>query len=865
MPPVWLLRARVTPPQHLRPLIPRPKAIQSLTRFGDAPIAFVCAPPGYGKSALLEQWTELRCHRGARRAWLTLDDADDADSTLQYLAFAFHVAGLGLPATAFADESAGQPRARRLQTLLGAIERSGDSWVLVIDDLERAHETLIREIVDPLVRLMPRCLALGLGSRRANVVDLSDVADRGLVTSIGPQHLRFDRDDVRLVLGGSANASQVQFVEQQTAGWPALVQIMGEHNLTATTAAQDLSLENSAALSLFFENRILRRMDPACSGLLARLSLLPHFTAEFVDELQGGEGVWRDLELLEGLGILYRASDEHPDALAVRPLFRGWFERRYLASDASEARELQRRASRVFLRRNRHVEAVRMAASTGDAAFLAEVVEACEPVNNWLISGLQALHQLLRWVPEELARTRPRIGYAFLISWVKAGRIKDAQQLYESLERLADDGVRMERALCRSMLAVYRGIPVSHAEIDEMERLMSEFPAFAAVLGAMATTLRCYELQHAGALAEARQAARDCLRYADQADSKYAAFFIYCDLGMISGVEGDAAQAAEHFEEAGRIGHTALRGDERLAVVRDVFRLELEHELNPREIRSLARLQNVCVRLPKLEGWLDVFAAAFRTYSEKLFLAGDLPTALATLSVGIDILREQDIVSFANVLLAQRVFLLALAGKPAEARGELAQLESAMAADRFNDRRSWREMEAFVEASAAVDLTDGTTRSIEMLQRQAQKARATGNVRSELRLCRLLQALADSDEDEALAARIEDLETRYRFTRSACLLEARASHSGSRVPVQTEFFTQRELQVMERVAEGRSDKAIAMELGISAHGIRYHLKRIYAKLNVRGRAEVRAKAVQLGIRPADPDRGDPYQSGSDPS
>jgi LuxR family maltose regulon positive regulatory protein len=831
--------------------------MQFVTRSA-APIALVCAPPGYGKSALLEQWAEHRAREGARRAWLTLDDVDDPDSALLYLAFALHVAGLVLPATIFAAEGASAPRARVLQAVLGAIEQSGASWVLVIDDLDRADAAVIRDVVGPLVRLMPHCLAVGLGTRRADIVDLSDAADRGLIVTVGPQQLQFDREDIRLVLGNSASPAQVQVVEQQTAGWPALVQIFRENNLTAGTGAPDLSLENSVALSAFFESRILRRLDPVCSSLLLRLSLLPYFTTEIVDELQGAGLSWRELELLEGLGILCRASDEHAEALAVRPIFRAWFEQKYLSSNAAEARDLQRRASRIFLRRNCYPDAARLAAATRDAEFLAEIVESCDPLNLWLKQGLPALNQLLRWVPEELARAKPRIGYAFLISWVKIGRIKDAQRLFEQLEPLADASVRVERALCRSMLAVYRGIPVSNAEIDELEQLGAGFPALGPTLGAMAATLRCYELQHAGAFAAARNAARVCLRHASEADSKYAAFFMYCDLGMISGVEGRTGEAFEHFEEADRICHAALRGDERLAVIRDVFRLELEHEMNPREVRSLARLQNVCVRLPRLEGWLDVFAAAFRTYSEKLLLAGDLPTALATLSVGIDILREQEIPSFANVLLAQRVFLLALAGKRSEARSTLAQLESGMAADRFSDCRSWREMEAFMEASGAVDLACGTSESSGMLELQAERARATGNVRSELRLLRLLQALAGADPHFAGSPRIEELESRYGFSRSASLLEARATYSGTSTRGQTEFFTQRELQVMERVADGRSDKTIALELGISAHGVRYHLKRIYAKLNVRRRAEVRDKAIQLGIHRPDAGTDAPY-------
>jgi LuxR family maltose regulon positive regulatory protein len=38
-----------------------------------------------------------------------------------------------------------------------------------------------------------------------------------------------------------------------------------------------------------------------------------------------------------------------------------------------------------------------------------------------------------------------------------------------------------------------------------------------------------------------------------------------------------------------------------------------------------------------------------------------------------------------------------------------------------------------------------------------------------------------------------------------------------------------------------------MDLGITPHGVRYHLKRIYAKLHARDREEARTKAARLGL------------------
>lgn len=60
-----------------------------------------------------------------------------------------------------------------------------------------------------------------------------------------------------------------------------------------------------------------------------------------------------------------------------------------------------------------------------------------------------------------------------------------------------------------------------------------------------------------------------------------------------------------------------------------------------------------------------------------------------------------------------------------------------------------------------------------------------------------------------------------------------AGADGYRVP---EVLTARELQIVALVAEGRPNKQVAAELGISEWTVSTHLRRIYAKLDVDTRA-----------------------------
>jgi DNA-binding NarL/FixJ family response regulator len=63
------------------------------------------------------------------------------------------------------------------------------------------------------------------------------------------------------------------------------------------------------------------------------------------------------------------------------------------------------------------------------------------------------------------------------------------------------------------------------------------------------------------------------------------------------------------------------------------------------------------------------------------------------------------------------------------------------------------------------------------------------------------------------------------------------------VPLE-EHLTPRELDVLEVLAEGLSNRAIAARLQISEHTVKFHVASIFAKL----RAENRTDAVLRGVR-----------------
>jgi len=63
-------------------------------------------------------------------------------------------------------------------------------------------------------------------------------------------------------------------------------------------------------------------------------------------------------------------------------------------------------------------------------------------------------------------------------------------------------------------------------------------------------------------------------------------------------------------------------------------------------------------------------------------------------------------------------------------------------------------------------------------------------------------------------------------------------------------LSQREREVLQRLEE-QKDKQIAADLGLSAHGVRYHLRNLFTKLGAHNRAEAVRRAREMGLVPGD--------------
>lgn len=225
--------ARLIPPRPPTTWITRDRLLARLDAIGSGVVIAIVAPPGFGKSSLVAEWTTTR---GIRAAWLTLDEADNDLPTL----VAHLVAALRRVAPRFGARTLvlvgstpspdpqvlGQAFADDLFDLAGDIR-------MVLDGVHAITSAPSRGFLELLLRYPSPGVSLVITSRQPLEAPIPLLRARGAAIELTCRDLALTPPETGVLLnqaiGFEVPASLVDRLHEQTAGWPALLRILLSH------------------------------------------------------------------------------------------------------------------------------------------------------------------------------------------------------------------------------------------------------------------------------------------------------------------------------------------------------------------------------------------------------------------------------------------------------------------------------------------------------------------------------------------------------------------------------------------------------------------------------------------------------------
>src|SRR5512132_4192527 len=225
-----LLATKLYVPRTHSGLIRRPRLLAHLDTGSVRALSLVCAPPGFGKTALLADWIHAR-QRAV--AWLSLDSGDNDPARF----WRYATAALDRVRPGLADGVApllGPPAPPSFEgvatALITELAGEGEAEVLlVLDDYHLVEAQPVHQSVMFLLDHLPSDFHVLIASRTDPPLPLARLRARGQLAELRSADLRFSPDEgaalLREATGRHLSDAAVEALTTRTEGWAAGLQL----------------------------------------------------------------------------------------------------------------------------------------------------------------------------------------------------------------------------------------------------------------------------------------------------------------------------------------------------------------------------------------------------------------------------------------------------------------------------------------------------------------------------------------------------------------------------------------------------------------------------------------------------------------
>ncbi|MGD8752661.1 MAG: LuxR C-terminal-related transcriptional regulator, partial [Anaerolineales bacterium] len=785
-----------------------------------------------------------------------------------------------------------------------------ENFTLVLDDYHVITNQRTNEFIAFMVDHLPPRMHLIIASRMDPPLPLARYRARNQLFEIRAQDLRFSIEEAAEFLNStmSLNLSieDVVALEERTEGWVAGLQLAGLSMQGRQDIPEFIKAFTGSHLYVaeYLVEEILKQQPEEIQSFLLQTSILERLNAGLCEAVSGCSDGQATLTALHRTNAFVIPLD-HEDR---------WFRYHHLFADLLRSRlpqilpmevisELHRRASVWYEHNSFSLEAINHALAAEDYERVADLVKRSAPA--LIFSGqIKTLRDWLEALPQVSFQAYPQLTfYQFWIDVLQNRADLSKQAIQEKEDLLKELSSTPDNDWLRGelMAVVCRAVALS-GRTSEGIRLAQEALAYLPTdgLAARARALSALAAAHdlEGRSDEAESAYQESISQAVAVGDFRLAAHTLMVRGLIQIHYGQLHRATKTFQTIVDMASAdpnwvnsaknVKSNKVFLPAGQGYIGLGCIHlEWNDLDVAEdyLERGMDLCRK-----GGLDgIFIAKVRM-SRLRQAKGDLTGALEEIQIPQQIQRvdnfnlvtrqiqialaEED-VNHAKRLAAPLVELLerdpdsirmpllffeileAIIARVYLAQGEIKkalQLLDKLEATAEPGERSERLIEAhLLRALAYQKLNEGklTSEAIESIEQALDLSEPEGYTLLFLEEGSALIPLLDAVVNhQTVPGRIKN----YAFK----LLEAfgdtgelAAPHTPGEAPGLVEPLTPREMEVLQLIASGDSNKTIADKLVITVRTVKKHNSNIYGKLNVSSRVQAVARARQLGLLPTD--------------
>lgn len=884
-----LLQAKLYAPPLPPQSVPRSRLIEQLNQglqWGSK-LSLISAPAGFGKTTLAVAWLN-----GLKRpfAWLSLDKNDNnLPRFLEYLVGALRTVlpdvGEGL-----LDAYQASPDPTTLDATITSLlnelsAQSERAFALVLDDYHLIENPAVDGLVSFWLTHQPRHVHLVITSRADPSLPLARLRGRRQMNELRSDILRFNVAETAVFLqqtfGLHLSTDDIETLEKRTEGWiaglqMAAISMQGNNDVSGFVAA--FSGSHRYVLD-YLADEVLAQRPSGTQQFLLKTSILDRFCAPLCDALlQSGDSPvthfqsQKVIEQLDAANLFLIPLDNDRRWYRYHHLFDSLLQQRCQQQFSNELSDLHRRAASWFKENGYLDEAFDHMLAANDTANAAELVKA----HFFELFFRGEINLVARWIaalPEALVISDVKLCVVQV--WLcyfgqkPQAAVPYIDHAFNHQEVVAQ---HVDPALLGSLYMLRGWVARSHGKIQEAatshEKAFTYLPKNDPGRGLNALflgTLWRDEGDYAASIRYCLEGIQLCLEAGNFTAAMSSSYY----LARIYLVQGKLQQATHYLED--KLALAKSRGVSRLPSLALIYvglgRIYYEiNDLQTAESHLQTALEMVVVfskltvsaqiTLAWIHYWRGESEAAAKAIDEagpvirtwdggldkaeveadlvRLWLALGNETAVSQWSAQQ---QTDEATDYPITQIAQARILLA--------RGQLDQvkdlleplLETAVSATHSGELIGLYILQALMFAA-----NNQSDEALIPLKEALRLAEPEGYRRIFLDegqpMARLLYALVQQDANARYAAQLL-----ADFPDTAPAKLAAPDPQAALV----EPLSERELEVLQLVSEGLSNKEIAQKLYLSVGTVKVHTRNIYGKLGVSSRTQAVAKAQSFGI------------------
>ena len=866
-------------------IVIRQRLIDRITEGFHRKLTLVSAPAGFGKTTLVSEWAAVCGHPAA---WYSLDDGDtDPARFLRYFINAIQMVspGTGQGILGLLDSPTPPAVDNLLLALINEISNLKNRIVLVLDDYHLVNSGPVNDILKFFMEHQPPAIHLVITTREDPGLPLARLRAGDQLTELRAVDLGFTLEEtadfLNRVMDLQLPEEDISILENRTEGWIAGLQLAAislRGHKDPAGFIQGFTGSHHFVLD-YLIGEVVRQQPDTVRTFLLCTSILDRMCGPLCDAL---------LESKAGTGQEILLSLEQSN-LFVIPLDneRKWYRYHHLFADLLREQlrlnppsfaslpiemtegeieaELHIRASQWYEESGLPVEAFQHAAAAGDLDRAERLIEnkgmplhfkgATAPVLRWLDS-----------LPFSVMNARPSLwvmyGGATMISG-HPSQVEPKLKAGEAALRGAPD-TEQNRDLVGQIAAMRALVAASKNDIDTILTQSNRALEYLAPGNLCIRTMTTFSLGVVYELQNDREAAERAFNEViETAQASENTMFTLAALSSLASLQ-ISENKLHNAESSYRRSVEIINDPDNWLLYDPFFGLSrIHYEWN--DLDSAEDFARSCIRLaPQVECGMVVSAEVLLT---RICLArGDVAGAAAQVAIAYQTARERELVDHKPEVDAVHVEVLLRQGNLNAAK-VLAE-QSGLALSQARVLLAAGENDAALEILhkllwklVEMDRPDERIKTMALMTAALQISGETGKA---IRQLDTIYNLAEPenftrlfvDEGSAMQRVLEEavaqgIEPEY----TARLLNAFESQPGinfsaTGLPAAStmiEPLSPRELEVLQLIAEGLSNREIGERLFLALSTVKGHSRVIFDKLQVQRRTEAVARARELGL------------------